>query len=172
MHLAAALGKRRSNNPTPTCFDMLTIYIDIDFPCRGFSNSVSQHPPWTFTIFLSPNWVLDFVLYFISFVHVNDYKNCQLKMKWKSNGADSFTSTHSCEHDAWWEQNGGVVRKLKTDTVNRKGHPTYFHQYTPSKQIDWQCETGPSIVPYWDHNIILPLFGWISQCYHHKSNKG
>lgn len=43
--------------------------------------------------------------------------------------------------------------------VNRKRHSACFHQHKPSKQTDWQCETGPSIAPYWDHNIILPLFG-------------
>lgn len=51
------------------------------------------------------------------------------------------------------------ISEGKTHLSMEKGHSTYFHQYTPSKQIDRQCETGPSIAPYWDHNIIPPLFG-------------
>lgn len=168
---------------------MLIIYIDIDFPCRGFSNYVSQHPSWTFTIFLSRNkimWIFFFLISNLQLIYSSRWicscwhkENKKIKIfskkdgLWKSNRTDTASPqlAHvNRMHDG--NRMEGVIRKLKTDTVNKKGHPTYFHQYTPSKQIDWQCETGPSIVPYWDHNVILPLFGWISQCYHHKSNKG
>lgn len=55
----------------------------------------------------------------------------------------------------WLEGTGGGWGDHQESARARKGHSTYFHQYKPSKQ----CETGPSIAPYWDHNIILPSVG-------------
>ncbi len=83
----------------------------------------------------------------------------------KGNRADRTSPSSHSREDDWWEQDEDevIIRhqrgQHRVKIVNRKGHSTYFHQYKLLKQIDRQCETGPSIAPYGDHNIILPLFG-------------
>lgn len=57
-----------------------------------------------------------------------------------------------------WGDHQASARATQNETRQRgKGHSTYCHQYEPSKQIDRQCGTGPSIAPYWDHNIIFAI---------------